>query len=74
MVEDFLSERIRAEDIILGSLGYGEDAKIISIEKTKDGFRGTASWPDGENFSIENDDELDNLQQWALTVLLRNAS
>lgn len=70
MVEDFLTEKTRAEDIILGSLGFGEDARIVSIKRTNDGFIGVGKFSDGETFEFVNDDELDDLQIWALQVLL----
>lgn len=63
---------MRAEDILLGSLGYGEDAKVISIERTDTGYKGTGVWQDGEEFLFESDDELDELQIWALDLLLKN--
>lgn len=66
---DDLSPQARAEDILLGSLGFGEEAKIVTIEKTPEGYRGVGVWPDGEQFQFENDDELDELQLWALKVL-----
>lgn len=66
---DDLSPHARAEDILLGSLGFGEEAKIVTIEKTPEGYRGVGVWPDGEQFQFENDDELDELQLWALKVL-----
>ena len=72
MNEDFLSEKIRAEDIILGSLGFGEEAHIISIEKTKDGFSGIAVFQDGEEFSFCSEDELTEFEIWALGVLINN--
>ena len=70
MVEEFLKEENRAEDILLGSLGIGEDAKILSIEES-DGecYRGTARWPDGEVFTFESDEPMDDLQRWALSVI-----
>ncbi len=71
MVEEFLREENRAEDIILGSLGFGEEARIISIEKTSSGFRGKGRFTDGEEFEFENDDALSELQLWALETLLR---
>lgn len=67
---DDLSPQLRAEDILLGSLGFGQEAKIVRVEKTAAGYSGTGVWPDGERFQFENDDELDPLQIWALTVLL----
>ena len=70
MAEAFLKEETRAEDIILGSLGFGEEARIISIEKTAKGFCGKGSFADGESFEFENDGELDDLQRWALELLL----
>lgn len=66
MVEDFLKEENRAEDILLGSLGFGEDASIVSLEVTAHGYRGVGRWADGETFEFESDDELDQLQRWAL--------
>lgn len=65
-----LSPETRAEDIILGSLGFGEEARIVSIERTPQGYRGMAVWADGEQFSFENDDELSDLDEWALEILV----
>lgn len=65
---DDLSPQTRAEDILLGSLGFGEEAKILTVERTDQGYRGVGVWPDGEQFQFENDDELDDLQVWALGV------
>ena len=62
----------RAEDIILGALGFGEEAQIISITRTASGFKGGGRWLDGEEFSFENEDELNSLEEWAVTVLLKN--
>jgi hypothetical protein len=72
MAEEFLSERIRAEDIILGSLGFGEDAKITSISATQSGFKGEGVFADGDSFVFENDEELTGIEAWALAVLLKN--
>jgi hypothetical protein len=69
---DDLSPQVRAEDIILGSLGFGEEARIVSIERTPSGYKGIARWSDGEQFSFESDDEVDELTEWALTILLEN--
>lgn len=66
---DDLSPETRAEDILLGSLGYGEEARVVSIERTATGYRGVATWPDGERFTFENDDELGELEIWALELL-----
>jgi hypothetical protein len=66
---DDLSPQVRAEDILLGSLGYGEEASIITVEKTTIGYRGIGKWPDGEQFSFECDEELDSLQAWALAYM-----
>lgn len=67
---DDLSPQVRAEDIILGSLGYGEEARIVSIERTPAGFKGIGRWADGEEFSFESDDEVDELTEWALQITL----
>jgi len=68
---DDLTPEIRAEDIILGSLGFGQDARIVSLEQTEDGYKGVGRWPDGERFTFQSDDELDDLQRWALGVLIK---
>jgi hypothetical protein len=71
---DDLSPRVRAEDILLGSLGFGEDARVISIERTDSGYKGVGVWPDGEHFEFENEEELEDLDEWALTVLVADSS
>jgi hypothetical protein len=73
---DDLSPRVRAEDIILGSLGFGEEARVVSIERTSDGYKGIGRWADGEEFPFESEDEMDELTEWALQILLdsKNAS
>ena len=68
---DGLSPRQRAEDILLGSLGYGEEAKLVSVARTTcGGYSGTGSFSDGEIFKFECDDELTELQLWALEILI----
>lgn len=69
-MEEELSERVRAEDILLGSIGYGEGASLVSLTPTSRGYAGVGRWADGEEFEFECDEELDELQQWALGVLL----
>jgi hypothetical protein len=71
---DDLSPQVRAEDIILGSLGYGEEGRIVSIERTPEGFKGIGRWADGEEFSFHNEDEIDELTEWALGILFEAAS
>ena len=68
---DGLSPRQRAEDILLGSLGFGEEAKLVTLERTTiGGYRGIGQYTDGEQFEFESDDELSELQIWALQLLL----
>ena len=67
---DDLSPETRAEDILLGSLGYGEEARVVSIERTASGYRGVGTWPDGERFTFENDDGVGELEIWALDLLV----
>lgn len=67
---DDLSPQVRAEDIILGSLGFGEEARVVSIERTPDGYKGIGRWADGEEFNFESEDEMDELTEWALRILL----
>lgn len=69
MEDDFLSERVRAEDILLGALGFGEDARIVEIEQTSNGYRGVGQWTDGETFEFESEEEIDDLEKWALEIL-----
>ena len=72
--KDDLSPQTRAEDILLGSLGFGEDARIVSIEPTETGYRGMGVWICGEEFSFESEDDLDPLQLWALGVFMSKES
>ena len=67
--KDFLAPEKRAEDIILGALGFGEEAKIVSITATPEGFSGKGVWPDGESFSFESEDAPSDLERWAIGVL-----
>lgn len=73
VAKDGLDEHTRAVDIILGSLGFGEEAELISVERTPEGYRGVGSWSDGEEFEFESDIDLDDLHEWALTVLLEDS-
>lgn len=69
MAEDGLDPHTRAEDILLGSLGLGEEARIVIVERTSDGYRGRAVWSDGEEFDFESEEEPGELELWALEVL-----
>lgn len=71
---DDLSPQVRAEDIILGSLGFGEEARVVSIERTPEGYKGIGRWADGEEFNFESEDEMDELTEWALRILLEPKS
>ena len=66
---DFLDERTRAEDIILGALGFDTDAKIINLEMTPAGYQGKGAWSDGECFDFTSEDDVSDLERWALMVL-----
>ncbi len=72
MDDSFLEQRTRAEDILLGYAGYGEDATIISIERTTDGYTGKGKFRDGEIFEFSSTDEVDELEEWALNILTRS--
>jgi hypothetical protein len=67
--KDFLAPKKRAEDILLGALGFGEDARIVSVHRTAEGFAGVGAWPDGEEFSFESEEPPSELELWALGVL-----
>ncbi len=69
---DDLSPQVRAEDIVLGSLGFGEEARVVCIERTPEGYKGIGRWSDGEEFPFESDDEIDELTEWALQILLKS--
>lgn len=69
---DDLSPLVRAEDIVLGSLGFGEEARVVSIERTPEGYKGIGRWADGEEFPFESEDEMDELTEWALQILLES--
>ena len=71
MKEDFLNEQTCAEDILLGALGFSEEATIIEIHRTPNGYRGQARWSDGEEFPFNYSEELSELQLWALGVIER---
>lgn len=66
---DQLDERTRAEDILLGPLGFGESAHIIKVEESASGYHGHGRWDDGEEFTFECCDGLDELSRWALGIL-----
>jgi hypothetical protein len=68
---DFLDERTRAEDILLGALGFDTEAKIVKIEIFNGGYRGQGRWSDGEDFDFQSDDEVSDLEKWALTVITK---
>ena len=67
--EDFLEATIRAQDILLGALGYSEEATIVKIEATSSGYKGIGCWTDGEEFEFESTDSLSEIELWALSIL-----
>lgn len=68
--KDCLNEATRAEDILLGALGFDCEAKIIDVELTPEGYRGHARWSDEEEvFDFESDVEADELEIWAVNIL-----
>ncbi|MCI5064608.1 hypothetical protein MRY87_02660 [bacterium] len=68
--DDFLAERVRAEDILLGGLGFGEEATIIDVVLERDLYRGRGRWRDGTEFEFESDEEPSDLERWAIEVML----
>lgn len=69
MNDIILDERARAEDILLGALGFGEAAHIVEVLRSETGYRGRGRFDDGESFDFESDEELDEIQLWALKIL-----
>jgi hypothetical protein len=67
---DDLDPRARAADILLGGLGYGEEAQIVSVQRLTVGYKGKGRWPDGSDFEFESEDPLTELEDWALSQLL----
>lgn len=67
--DDLEDEKVRAEDILLGALGFGQEAQIISIMRANNGYRGRGRWLDGEEFEFESEEDLSGLEEWALSVL-----
>ena len=68
MAEACLDPITRATDILLGALGFDGDAKILHIETTASGYKGSARWEDdGEEFEfISEDGEMGELEKWAI--------
>ena len=60
-------EELRALDILLGSNGFGEDAKLLSVKKTDKGYYIRGHFSDGEEFECEG--ELSPLEEWAIRIL-----
>lgn|GEM_PF-2570398 len=69
--KELLAPGQRAEDILLGTLGFSEDARIVTIKKTSAGFSGVGEYTDGEQFEFVSDGELSTLETWALSELLK---
>ena len=67
---DELSEISRAEDILLGALGYSDDAKLdkISLSGDEITIHGTFH-SDGEKFVTIYDCDRGQLEDWAVEVL-----
>lgn len=70
--EDFLAERQRAEDILLGALGFAEEAHIISVSRAAVGYRGVGQYTGGERFEFQSEEELSEVEEWALGVFLKS--
>lgn len=70
MTDEMEDERVRAEDILLGTHGFGEDARLLELYVTKDGYRGRGVWADGEAFEFCSDEAPGELECWAIEVLV----
>lgn len=69
--KDELDPRARAADILLGGLGYGEEAQIVSVKRLNVGYKGKGRWPDGSDFDFESEDAVSELEEWALSQLVQ---
>ncbi|MCB0353447.1 MAG: hypothetical protein KDD64_07985 [Bdellovibrionales bacterium] len=70
MQDDFLSERFRAEDILLGGLGFSDEVRLVSLRRTEGGFEGTAKVDQEEPFEFSSEEELTELEEWAVDILI----
>ena len=67
---DELSEISRAEDILLGALGFSDDAKLNKVSLTGDEITLHGIFhSDGEAFRVNYDCERGHLEDWAIAVL-----
>lgn len=69
MPAEKLDRFTRAEDILLGALGYDESASILEVHATDHGYAGSGRYSDGETFDFESTEELQSLEMWALDVM-----
>jgi hypothetical protein len=68
--KDSLDSKTRAEDIILGGLGYDGAAKILELVETQSGILGKGIWDDGEEFEFKLEENLSELELWAVKIIL----
>ena len=67
---DELSELSRAEDILLGALGYSDDAKLEEVHLTEHEITLHGIFlSDGEKFVVNYDCECGALEEWAIEIL-----
>ena len=69
-----LDARSRAEDILLGSLGFDSEATVLSVRKEELGYSGLAQWADGEQFEFRSDSPLSDLESWAIEIIEQSAA
>jgi hypothetical protein len=70
MSNDQVDPKQRAIDVLLGGLGYGEDATILNVKRLNVGYSGEGQFSDGEKFEFNSEDPLTDLEDWALNLLL----
>jgi len=65
-----LSEISRSEDILLGAMGFSEDARLKRVVvKREEVFLEGSFTSDGETFVSKFDGEFGPLESWALEIL-----
>lgn len=69
-MKELENQSLRAEDILLGALGFGDTAKITFIHRTSHGYAGAGKWDDGERFTFESDTPPTEIENWALDILI----
>jgi hypothetical protein len=72
-MEDWEDELVRAQDILLGTHGFGEEARLLELKVSDRGYSGRGMFQNGDHFEFSSDEELDELECWAVEILVANS-